>query len=69
MKRDHSRYVGSRLLTVRELQSRLNCSRTVAYELIAKRALPSIRLGTAIRVPEVAVDDFILSQLADGDVE
>jgi excisionase family DNA binding protein len=49
------------LLDHRELQHRLGCSRSTAYGLTASGALPVVRLGRAVRVPESALDAFIRS--------
>jgi excisionase family DNA binding protein len=53
------------MLTVSEAARRLRIGRTLAYQLAAKfldgepDGMPVIRLGGALRVPRVALDDFM----------
>ena len=49
------------LLTVPEVAALLRISRNSAYELIARNALPSVRLGRTIRVPRHALEAWILN--------
>lgn len=51
---------GDRLaLTVTEAASLLGISRALAYELVARGELPSIRLGRRLVVPKVAVLELL----------
>jgi excisionase family DNA binding protein len=47
------------MLDHEELQRRLGCSRSTAYGLTASGALPSVRLGRAVRIAESALAAFI----------
>ena len=53
------------MLTVSEAARRLRIGRTLAYQLAARfldgapGGMPVIRLGGALRVPRVALDDFM----------
>ncbi len=50
----------SELLTVPEAARLLRISRNLAYELVARREIPSIRLGRVIRIPRSALDEWIV---------
>jgi excisionase family DNA binding protein len=54
------------LLTVPEAAKLLRISRNLAYELVARHELPSVRLGRVIRVPRTSLDAWIASQAASG---
>ena len=47
------------LLKVSEVAKILGIGRTTTYELIRTRAIPSIRLGKTLRIPEKALREFI----------
>lgn len=47
------------LLTVPEAARLLRVSRNLAYELVAQRQIPALRLGRAIRVPRHALLEWI----------
>ena len=50
-----------------EVAEAINVSRAKAYELIARKVIPSIKVGgTMIRVPHTALQDWIAKQLADS---
>jgi excisionase family DNA binding protein len=52
--------LGERLaLTVSEAGSLLGISRALAYELVARGELPSIRLGRRLVVPKVAILELL----------
>lgn len=61
-----------RLLTIAEVSQRLSLGRTMIFRLISEGELPSVKIGSARRVPEQAVDKFILdrtqlsSKISDG---
>ena len=46
-------------LSVPEVAVRLGISRGLAYELVARGELPSLRLGNRIVIPVVALEDFV----------
>ncbi len=52
----------SGLLTVPEAAQILRISRNLAYELVARNELPSIRLGRVIRIPRAALDAWMEQQ-------
>lgn len=47
------------VLTVDELAYLLGISRGFAYELVARGALPAIRLGRRIVIPRVAMEELL----------
>ena len=47
------------LLTVVEAAKVLRISRNLAYELVARGEIPSVRLGRIIRVPRSALDAIV----------
>jgi len=52
--------LGERLaLTVAEAGSLLGISRALAYELVARGELPSVRLGRRLVVPKVAIFELL----------
>jgi excisionase family DNA binding protein len=54
------------LLTVPEAAKFLRISRNLAYELVARREIPCVRLGRVIRVPRTSLDAWIANQAASG---
>lgn len=52
----------SELLTVPEAAQLLRISRNLAYELVARQELPSIRLGRVIRIPRASLDEWMEQQ-------
>jgi excisionase family DNA binding protein len=49
----------SELLRVEEAARILGIGRTKAFEMIARRELPVIRMGRLVRVPRAALDAWI----------
>lgn len=45
----------------------LGISRTLAYELVARRELPAVHLGRRIVIPRQAVDALLAAAMADLD--
>lgn len=45
-----------------EVGRRLQCSRSVAYQLIAQGTIPCVRMGRSVRVPESALEAWIRSE-------
>lgn len=54
------------LLRVTEAAELASVSRTTAYELIAAGAWPSVRVGTALRVPLVGLRAWVEAQTMAG---
>ena len=65
LKRRESKLTDQLLLRPAEVAKLLAIGRTRAYELIARGTLPSIRLGSSVRVPADALTDWIARQLAE----
>ncbi len=56
-----------RLLKIREVAARLNCTTTYVYALLRDSRLPAIRLSERmIRIPESGLDAFIKSKKMDA---
>jgi excisionase family DNA binding protein len=49
----------SDLLRVEEVARLLGIGRTKAFEMVARRELPVIRMGRLVRVPRAALDAWI----------
>ena len=55
------------LLTVPEAAKLLRIGRNLAYDLVARGEIPSVRLGRVIRVPRTALEQWLESPShADG---
>ena len=54
------------LLKPAEAADAIGVSRSRAYELIADGTLPSIRLGSSVRVPVSALREWIDRRVAEG---
>lgn len=54
------------LLRVAEAARLLSLSRTTVYLLLESGQLPSIKCGTARRIPRAALDEWIARQLQEG---
>ena len=54
------------LLRPVEVAERIGVARSRAYELINSGVIPSIRIGTSIRVPVAALKAWIDQQLAES---
>lgn len=48
-----------------EVGDLIGVSRARAYELISRKVIPSIRIGTSIRVPADALKDWVRKQLKE----
>ena len=46
-------------LTLSDLCELLGIGRTLAYQLIAERTIPAVRIGRAIRVRKVDVEEWL----------
>jgi len=54
------------LLTVTEAAALLGIGRSLAYELVLRGQLTSVKIGRARRVPVDALDQFIGERLAES---
>jgi len=52
------------MLKVREVAAILRCGKNQAYELIRSGAIRSVRIGTAIRVPVEAMEEYKAGRVA-----
>ena len=52
-----------RLYKIAEVQRRLSIGRSKAYELVATRQLPGVRIGSSLRVREQDLRRFIESNV------
>lgn len=52
------------LLKPLEVAQILGIGRSLTYELIARKEIPSIRLGRCIRIPKLALDNWINTYLS-----
>lgn len=57
------------VLTVSEAAQALGISRTLAYQLVARQELPSLRLGRRIVVPRQAIETLLASPVPETDGE
>ena len=53
------------LVTVEEMATMLSIGRTVAWELVRKHKIKSVKIGRTRRVPIAAIQEYI-EQLMDG---
>jgi excisionase family DNA binding protein len=53
-------------LSVEEAGALLGISRDLAYDLVARRELPSVRLGRRIVVPRRALEEALLRLIEEG---
>lgn len=47
------------LLRVSEAARLLSISRSTAYQLVAARAIPTVRIGRSVRIPRKQLDQWI----------
>ena len=52
-----------RFLTVRELAAYLRVSRRKAYELVATGEVPSLRVGSSLRIPREDLERHLAKQM------
>lgn len=55
------------LVTVEEMAQMLSIGRTVAWELVRKRQIKSVKIGRTRRVPLTAIEAYIDWLMNDGD--
>lgn len=53
-----------KLLTVYEMMEYMDISKTKAYELVNMKGFPALRIGTAIRIPKQALEEWIKENIA-----
>lgn len=56
-------HTDARFLTVRELADLLRISRRKAYALVADGQVPSVRVGTAVRIPRAELDRQLAAEI------
>lgn len=49
----------SQLLKAKDIAKRLNISRSLAYQLMLREEIPTVRFGGTVRVRDCDLDDFI----------
>jgi excisionase family DNA binding protein len=54
------------MLTVREAAKLLRIGRNLAYDLVARGEIPSVRLGRLIRVPRAALQQLLEDDQSPG---
>ena len=59
--------VNKQLVTVEEMATMLSIGRTVAWALVRKRQIKSVKIGRTRRVPLLAIDEYIRYLLDDED--
>jgi excisionase family DNA binding protein len=55
-----------RLLKAKEVADKLGVGRSKAYEMIGRRELPVVRIGTAVRVPSNKLDLWIAAHTEEA---
>ena len=55
-----------RLLTVAEAAERLGTTERFPRRLIAERRITFVKLGTHVRIPETALDDYIAASTVEA---
>lgn len=61
--------VDSLLMRAGEVAAVLSLGRSKVYELMASGALPTVRIGRAVRVPRAALEEWVASQIRHGEEE
>jgi excisionase family DNA binding protein len=59
---------GKLLLTAEEAADVLGIGRTTVYRLLARNALPSVKIGASRRIPFVALTEYVDRALAEASV-
>jgi excisionase family DNA binding protein len=54
------------LVDTREAARMLGCSRSLIYEFISAKELPTVKLGQLTRIPVTALEEFVARRLAEG---
>ncbi len=50
------------LLTIPQVAETLGIGKTLAWQLVARGEIPSMRLGRLVRVPRAALEDWLVAQ-------
>ena len=53
----------NRLLKAQEIAKKLGVSKTLAYQLMQKGEIPTVRIGSAVRVRPLDLEDYIKNNL------
>ena len=63
----HDRPLGEvRLLTVAEVAAIMRLSKMTVYRMVNSGALPALKVGRSIRVPEHVVDEYLRKSYVDS---
>ena len=54
-----------RLLTVAEVAAILRLSKMTVYRMVNRGALPALKVGRSVRIPEHVVDEYLLRSFVD----
>ncbi len=55
------------IVTVKQVQKMLRCSRTFVYNLIYDGDLPALQIGVGYKIPTLCVSQYILSREKDSE--
>jgi excisionase family DNA binding protein len=55
-----------RLLTVAEVAAILRLSKMTVYRMVNSGALPALKVGRSVRIPEHVVDDYLRNAYVDS---
>jgi excisionase family DNA binding protein len=55
------------LLRVPEAADRLGVGRSTLYLMLARKELPVVRIGAAVRIPRTALEEWLQKRLAEAD--
>ena len=58
----------STLMTIRDVEQELCCSRTTVYRLLDNGSLKSIHIGRVRRITRKSFDDFVSTHLKDASI-
>lgn len=58
----------SDIVTVKQVQKMLGCSRTFVYNLIYDGELPALQIGVGYKIPKLCVTQYILSREKDSEL-
>ncbi len=50
------------IVTVRQVQNMLGCSRTFVYELIEEGEIPALQIGVGYKIPKLSVVQYLLTR-------
>jgi len=58
-----------KLLRANEVANRLNISRSLAYQLLQRGEIPTVRFGSSVRVRECDLDEYLTRHWSGWNVE